>query len=443
MDSFTKSILLELLNFSTSRNQKLFVVGGTLRDFLSRKPCSDFDLTGKNAAELGTGFARSLNFTCIPLDKTPGRKTSRVILDQKQHLDFTDLQGRNIEEDLSQRDFTINAMGLLLADFLSGRKNTIDLHKGQEDLINKKIRVLPGPIISSDPLRMLRAFRFAATLGFEIDEGTLNEISLHKTKLCESASERIWHELTLFLKVPNTLPLLKIMQDCGLLNCLFPVSDEIRTIGQYQQLEQLLQDLNEVFPKYADAFNANAFLNKHYLLKISILLRGMNQSPAPATGESFPDIQESNLNPSNAEMKSMSQALNGASSLTEMYSEDHHGQNEIYELITKIHEELLASIILFITDFSSQDRPDAENRVLFCNNLLEFYYKQFLPVKNNKPLLNGEDIIHQFSLSPSPLFGKILNCIQKAQVLGSIATRDDAIALAKNIIQSQTKESNA
>ena len=115
---------------------------------------------------MGANFSRALNFTCFPLDKTPGRNTARVILDQNQHLDFTDLQGRNIEEDLSQRDFTINAMSLPLSEFLSGKMGIIDPYKGQEDFSNKKIRVLQGPIFSSDPLRMLRAFRFAATLEF-------------------------------------------------------------------------------------------------------------------------------------------------------------------------------------------------------------------------------------------------------------------------------------
>ncbi len=444
MDSLTQSILLELLNFSSSRNKKLFVVGGTLRDYLSRKPCSDFDLTGKNAADLGTDFAHFLSFTYVSLDKTPGRKTVRVVLDQKQHLDFTDLQGRNIEEDLSQRDFTINAMGLLLSEFLSGRKIPIDPHKGQEDLINRKIRVLPGPIISSDPLRMLRAFRFAATLGFEIDEDTLTKISLHKTELNESAPERIWHELTLFFKSPGTLSLLEIMHGCGLLNCLFPISDEVKTLTQYQRLESLLKDPGGIFPEYADKFSNNAFLSKHYLLRLSVLLKGLNQSPTSGaeTTEGFPDIHKLNLKPSNAEIKSMDQTLGGAKSLTEIYLKDSQDQNETYELTTKIHEELLASLILFITDFSLQDKADSEYRVLFCNHMFKFYYGQFLPAINKKPLLNGEDIIHQFSLSPSPLFGKILNCVQKAQVLGDIATREDAITLAGDLIQSQIKESD-
>ncbi len=424
MDPLTQSILLELLNFSTSQNQKLFVVGGTLRDFLSRKPCSDFDLAGKNAAETGINFSRSLNFTCIPLDKTLDRRTTRVILNQKQHLDFTDLQGKNIEEDLSQRDFTINAMGQLLSDFLSGRKNIIDLHNGKEDLVNKKIRVLPGPIIASDPLRMLRAFRFAATLGFEIAEDTLTKISSHKTKLNESTPERIWYELSLFFKTPNTLSLLEIMHRCGLFSCLFQISDEARTITQYQKLESLLKDPGEIFSQYADEFKTITFLDKHYLLRLSALQ--MNQSLSIFQ----------NLRLSNAEVQFIEQAINGARSLAEIHLRGNHELNAIYEGVIRFHEELLASIILFFAD------SDAEDRQSFCNLILKFYYGQFLPAMNKKPLLNGDDIIHQFRLSPSPLFGKILNYVQKAQVLGNITTREDAVTLVEYLIQSQTEESD-
>jgi len=113
--------------------------------------------------------------------------------------------------------------------------------------------------------------------------------------------------------------------------------------------------------------------------------------------------------------------------------------NKNYELIKSSHEELLASAVLFVTN---SEGPNTEDRAFFCNCLLKFYYDQFLPIVNKKPLLNGEDIIHQFKLSPSPLFGKILNCVQREQVLGKVTTREDAMILAENIIQSQTNESN-
>ena len=113
IDIKIRVLLLELLNFSSHRKIKVFVVGGTLRDHILRKDISDIDLTGKNIAELATQFAKSLNFNSVPLDKTPGRATTRIILPNGEHFDCTDLQGNKIEEDLSQRDFTINAMGKL------------------------------------------------------------------------------------------------------------------------------------------------------------------------------------------------------------------------------------------------------------------------------------------------------------------------------------------
>jgi hypothetical protein len=135
----------------------------------------------------------------------------------------------------------------------------------------------------------------------------------------------------------------------------------------------------------------------------------------------------------------MEQALNGAKSLTQVYLKGSPELNETYELTLSIHEELPASIVLFITD---SDGSDISERTLFCNQIFKYYYDQFLPAMSEKPLLNGEDIINQFQLSPSPLFGRILNDIQKAQVLGIITTPEDALTLAGDIIQSQTKESN-
>lgn len=433
MDSSIKSILLKLSSFSTNQNQKLFVVGGTLRDFLLQKPFSDFDLTGKGAAQMGINFSRSLNSKYVHLDKTPGRRTVRVILNKKKHLDFSDLQGRNIAEDLSRRDFTINAMAQPLPDFLSGIKVIIDPHKGQEDLINKTIRVLQGPIISSDPLRMLRAFRFAATLNFEIDANTLTSISLNRTRLKESASERIWHELTLFLKTPDTFPLLKIMHDCGLLDYILPASNE--AFVQYQKVESLLKHPEKTFPEHANKFGSKNFINKHYLVKLSALL--MMQNPMSDMRPKKENTKDYNLQFSNAEKQLIKLAISGAKSLAQIYLSKEFNKN--YELIQNVHEEILASAVLFVTN--SED-PDTMDRAFFCNCLLKFYYDQFLPIVNKKPLLNGEDIIHQFKLSPSPLFGKILNCVQREQVLGKVTTREDAMILAENIIQSQTNESN-
>ena len=177
INNYTHSTLLDLLNLASSRKIKVFVVGGTLRDHLLNKFFSDIDLTAKNGAELGIQFAQSLNFTYVQLDKTPGRATTRIILPNNKHFDLTDLQGTGIEEDLEKRDFTINAMGQELSDFLSDQKHIIDPLSGKNDLQNSLIKVTSPAVFQADPLRMLRAFRFAATMKFSIDEKTLTEIS--------------------------------------------------------------------------------------------------------------------------------------------------------------------------------------------------------------------------------------------------------------------------
>ena len=179
-------------------------MGGTLRDHFSNKNISDIDLSAKNAADLGIHFAQSLNLTYVALDKTPGRATTRIILPKKKHFDLTDLQGTKIEEDLKKRDFTINAMGQELSDYLSNKKTIIDPLFGKDDLKNSLIKVTSPTVFQADPLRMLRAFRFAATMNFSIDIETLTEISKNNKKITTVSGERIWQELILFFGADNT-----------------------------------------------------------------------------------------------------------------------------------------------------------------------------------------------------------------------------------------------
>ena len=178
IDIQTKSILSDLLNFSLTRKVKLFVVGGTLRDYLLHKNIGDIDLAGNNAAKLGTQFAQSLSFSYVSLDKTEGRATTRIILPRQQYIDLTDMQGDEIEVDLIKRDFTINAMGQELSHFLDTKETILDLCESKEDLKKKIIRTTSNSVFKADPLRMLRAFRLAATLNFSISKEVLNDISL-------------------------------------------------------------------------------------------------------------------------------------------------------------------------------------------------------------------------------------------------------------------------
>ena len=82
-----------------------------------------------------------------------------------------------------------------------------------------------------------------------------------------------------------------------------------------------------------------------------------------------------------------------------------------------------------------------DNKIFdFFSNLIKFYFEQYFPVIKEKPLLNGEDIIEKFNISPSPVLGNVLNNIQRAQVLGEIKTKSEAEILAEKILKSKEKK---
>ena len=204
MDSSVKANLESINQLSQKLDSPLYLVGGTIRDHLLERHCKDYDFTSAEAPEIARQWAQKVQWTLIPLDKTPGHETYRVVLNPNLYFDFTTLQGKTIEKDLAQRDFTINAMAISLSDFIAEKRNLIDPLNGQDDLRNKIIRVVPGRTFEKDPLRLLRAFRFANTLGFGIEPHTLAQIKTHKSKLDQVAQERITYELLILLENPRS-----------------------------------------------------------------------------------------------------------------------------------------------------------------------------------------------------------------------------------------------
>ena len=79
-----------------------------------------------------------------------------------------------------------------------------------------------------------------------------------------------------------------------------------------------------------------------------------------------------------------------------------------------------------------------DNKIFdFFPNLLKFYFEQYCPVIKEKPLLNGEEIIKKFNISPSPILGNVLNLIRRAQVLREIKTKIEAEMLAEKFLESK------
>ena len=462
MEKNIKNLLRILAELSKNTGSELYLVGGTLRDHLLGKDCSDFDFTAKNAQNLANRFASETQSPCISLDATPGRNTLRVIVQKQFHFDFTDMQGESIEEDLKQRDFSINAMASLLNDYLDGRDTVIDPHQGRADLKNRIIRVIPGPIFTADPLRMLRAFRFASSLEFEISEETIRQIEIDKSNLEKTARERIYYEWILFLSGERIFDLLQLMDRTGLLQCAIPETTPLRSsreadtsaweisLQTFKRLEELLSIPKTIIP--AEAHVGFLTGRKRALLKFASLLHRLNPSFSKGAANAKVKLDEESktvrllkrLTASNADIRFIYRAIlcqqeAGESNLE--FAVAKINESALYRFTKKYDRELMAGLFLACAVQSASEKDSkTESFLQAAHQVVEFYFQRYLPAMDHPTLISGDDLIRDFKLTPSPLFQQILNEVEEGRVLGTIESKNHATEVARQIIATHNPE---
>lgn len=205
--------VLKAINLLETNNYEVYVVGGAVRDYLLGKTPSDYDLsTNATPEEIKQVFA---NYFTIDTGIKHGTVT--VMIDHKLleittyreeegYIDFRRPSKvtfiKNIKSDLARRDFTINAICF--------NRKFLDLHDGINDLENKIIKAIgkPEERFTEDPLRILRALRFASTLDFEIEKATKNAVLKYFPLLKKVSKERINVELSKLLVGKNVKQIL-------------------------------------------------------------------------------------------------------------------------------------------------------------------------------------------------------------------------------------------
>ncbi len=212
-----------------------YIVGGYVRDRLLGRNSKDIDvvcvgdgivLAEKLASKLfpmpkvvvyrrfGTAMLR---FEGIEIEFVGARKESYSPDSRKP-----DVESGSLEDDQNRRDFTINALAVSLNEANFGQ--IIDPFGGLKHLEDKLIKtpLEPGNTFSDDPLRMMRAIRFATQLGFNIDPNTFKGISQHKSRIHIISKERIATELEKIIMTPKPSTGFKLLFDCGLLQLILP-----------------------------------------------------------------------------------------------------------------------------------------------------------------------------------------------------------------------------
>ena len=184
----------EIMEMVESRGYDIYLIGGAIRDGLIGMDNNDYDLCTNMPLEMMNSL-----FPSFKIMRENNHRHTGVMHYNGLEIEISSFHGHNIIEDLSKRDFTINAIGA------NKDGNIIDPYNGVEDIKNKVIRLVDnsGMAIDIDPLRILRAIRFAAILDFKIDSNTKSVINSKKKLLHDVAKERIYNELIKILMSDN------------------------------------------------------------------------------------------------------------------------------------------------------------------------------------------------------------------------------------------------
>jgi tRNA nucleotidyltransferase/poly(A) polymerase len=226
----------------------VYIVGGAVRDAYLRRPTKDFDLvTTGSGIKLGRWLADRMGGAFYPLDSE--RDVGRALIDTPEGrlvIDAARLRGDDLEADLRDRDFTMNAMAV---DLRGALDEVFDPLGGLDDLKAKVLRQCSAGAVMNDPIRALRAVRLAAQFGLRIETETLRSVREAAAVMVSRVSaERIRDELFKLMALPKPTAALRVAENVGLLSAVLPETAALRSEDDsaWMQTMAVVEALTEV-----------------------------------------------------------------------------------------------------------------------------------------------------------------------------------------------------
>jgi len=442
-----------------------YIVGGSIRDIILGRIPTDFDIAVLLFPEqYASDLASCVNGHVVKIGKQ--NQMIYKVVSENSTFDISSIEGKTIEDDLVKRDFTVNAIGY---DLSSGK--IIDLFGGINDLSIKKIRMVSKEIFKKDSVRLIRAYRIAAMLGFEIESETAHAIINNVKLITKAAGERIKTELFKILSCPKSYSYIHQMYETGLLFEIFPELAALQECKQnkhhaYNVLDHSLTAFSQLEKLLNKELYGTGLINfpipdmdkeRSALLKYSILLHDIGKPSAHTVGDDG-NIHFFGHEIFSAEMaKQISKRLklsNNETDYIDFIIRNHIAALHLYssgiknppsnKSLTRFFikcGDMTPDILLHtIADIKGKGNEDKKNEdfLSFASNLLNEFFSGYKVKKTGPRLITGNDLIEEFGLSPSPLFKRILSIVEESRISNDIKNREEAFSLVKELIKSNS-----
>ena len=430
-------LIRQLHAFAEKQGIQLYLVGGSVRDLLLNRPVTDLDFAlADDAITFAKAFADKIGEAFVKLEEQP--PTARIVIrETRLTLDFAGFRAETLEADLCLRDLTINAMALDLSSLLT-RSEVILINPcdGFSDLKTRTLRFPSERVVTDDPLRLLRVYRFSAQLGFGIPEATIDLIRRHRSRLPQVSSERIRDELIKILDLKNATPYLRRMDETRLLSQIIPEIEEIRglhhnelnhcllalEIFEAKPIPDTLQSYRPQIEAYLDE-ELIYDLHREQILKLALLLRNSGIETTVQTAH--------HLRLGRKASQLMRCLVQNHLYLMDSIDADSQIERQtMVRFLRNADDDWLGALLLYYADFrASQGNTHQIGELM--KQIADLYYDQIAPIMEHGRLITGSDILQTFGAMPGVKIGHILQHIEDLQFDGEIGTPEEALEAAR------------